>query len=132
MATMVGTDSASAVAMTATKKGTPAPTRVRTRAKTPAPSASSQIDYGRLADRIGLLGDPTRLQILHEIMLHPGVTVGELGVRMGKHQAAVSHYLSHLRQAGLVEGTRAGKTVRLTVPAPAQRILNMLIAWRAD
>jgi ArsR family transcriptional regulator len=61
-------------------------------------------------ERLKVLADATRLQVLRELMggaLH----VGELNARIPIRQNLLSHHLRTLREAGLVEAQRDGKSV---------------------
>ena len=61
-------------------------------------------------DRLRVLADPTRLQVLSE--LGTGAKhVGELNDRIPIAQNLLSHHLRVLRHAGLVTATRDGKSV---------------------
>ncbi len=64
-----------------------------------------------LADLFGLLGDPTRLQLLIELVDGEEVCVSELSVRVGVADSAVSHALRLLRAHGVVRGRRDGNRV---------------------
>jgi DNA-binding transcriptional ArsR family regulator len=57
-----------------------------------------------------LVGDPTRLGILHA--LAPGeLCVRELGDALGMSESATSHQLALLRRARMVKSRRAGRSV---------------------
>lgn len=63
-----------------------------------------------LADIYKVLGDPTRLRILH-VLLHNEVCVYDILRKIDMGQSAVSHQLRILRNARLVQFRRAGKEV---------------------
>lgn len=63
-----------------------------------------------LADIYKVLGDPTRLRILH-VLLHNEVAVSDISRQINMGQSAVSHQLRILRDARLVQFRRAGKEV---------------------
>ncbi len=63
-----------------------------------------------LADVFKVLGDPTRLRILHTLMKGEHC-VCELAEEIGMGQSAVSHQLRVLRQARLVQVRKEGKVV---------------------
>ena len=63
-----------------------------------------------LADIYKVLGDPTRLRILH-VLLHNEVCVYDISRKIDMGQSAVSHQLRILRNARLVQFRRAGKEV---------------------
>ena len=62
------------------------------------------------ADKLKLLADTTRLAVLESLMDKPK-RVGELMDLLGVEQSLLSHHLALLREAGLVEGKRDGKSV---------------------
>jgi len=62
------------------------------------------------ADKLKLLADTTRLAVLESLMDKPK-RVGELIECLGVEQSLMSHHLALLREAGLVETTRDGKSV---------------------
>lgn len=62
------------------------------------------------ADKLKVLADTTRLAVLESLMDTPK-RVGELMDLLGVEQSLLSHHLALLREAGLVEGKRDGKSV---------------------
>lgn len=64
-------------------------------------------DLASITDRLKLLGDPTRLRVLHLLKLEE-LTVGELAATLGQGQSTISTHLARLREAGLVLDRRAG------------------------
>ncbi|MCA8968529.1 MAG: metalloregulator ArsR/SmtB family transcription factor [Planctomycetes bacterium] len=67
-------------------------------------------DLTSITDHLRLLGDPTRLRVLHLLKLEE-LTVGELAASLSQGQSTISAHLARLREAGLVldrrDGTRA-------------------------
>lgn len=63
-----------------------------------------------LADIFKVLGDPTRLRILHSLM-HGERCVRDIADQIQMGQSAVSHQLRILRNAHLVQFRRDGKIV---------------------
>ena len=63
------------------------------------------------AEKLKLLADTTRLAVLESLMEHPK-HVGELVTLLAVEQSLLSHHLALLREAGLVEAARDGKTMR--------------------
>ena len=63
------------------------------------------------ADKLKLLADTTRLAVLESLLDKPK-NVSELMTLLSVEQSLLSHHLALLREAGLVEGFRDGKTVR--------------------
>ena len=73
------------------------------------PSAVNAID-DRCAERLKVLADRTRLDVLRRLLVRPH-RVGELADELGVEQSLLSHHLRTLREAGLVRGEREGKSV---------------------
>ncbi len=63
-----------------------------------------------VATTLQALATPSRLLILARLR-EGEVTVGELAETVGMEQSAVSHQLRLLRNLGLVEGVRRGRTI---------------------
>jgi len=63
------------------------------------------------ADRLKVLADRTRLDVLLQLLAGPR-QVGEINDELGIDPSLLSHHLRVLREAGLVESERAGKAVR--------------------
>lgn len=63
-----------------------------------------------LADLFKVLGDPTRLRIVH-LLLHNDMCVNHIAEAMGMGQSAISHQLRVLRQARIVTNRKDGKNV---------------------
>jgi DNA-binding transcriptional ArsR family regulator len=62
------------------------------------------------AHRFALLGDPTRLRILHVLMERGELSVGDVAAAAGTSRFNASAHLSRLALGGLVERRRAGTT----------------------
>lgn len=63
-----------------------------------------------LADIFKVLGDPTRLRILHALMAGE-MCVQDIAVAIDASQSAVSHQLRILRDARLLQNRRDGKVI---------------------
>jgi DNA-binding transcriptional ArsR family regulator len=63
-----------------------------------------------IAATLQALATPSRLQILGRLREAPS-SVGDLAESVGMEQSAVSHQLRLLRNLGLVDGVRHGRTV---------------------
>jgi len=75
---------------------------------------------GRVADAVSaqdvaeffaIMGDTTRLQVLHALSQADELCVCDLSVLVDSSQSAVSHQLRTLRSAGFVERRREGRMV---------------------
>lgn len=69
------------------------------------------------------LGDKTRLQILRVLMREGKMNVSRLCRELGESQPAVSHHLTQLRHAKLVDFVRDGKFNHYSVSADAIKTL---------
>jgi DNA-binding transcriptional ArsR family regulator len=67
------------------------------------------------AGKLKVLSDPTRLGVLESLMTG-SKTVGELMEQLEVEQSLLSHHLAVLREYGLVEATREGKTMIYQLP----------------
>jgi DNA-binding transcriptional ArsR family regulator len=63
------------------------------------------------AHRFALLGDPTRLRILHALIEHGELSVGAVAEATGTSRFNASAHLNRLAPAGLVARRREGSTV---------------------
>ena len=71
------------------------------------------------ARMLRVLADQTRLQVVRAL-LGGDLCVGEINRRVGIEKSLLSHHLRVLREAGVVVGRRAGKSVVYSL-APAVR-----------
>lgn len=71
-----------------------------------SPSDAAVTDWLEL---FTMLSDRTRLRILYQLSRHDELHVGALCDLLGQRQPAVSHHLSRLREAGVLEARRDGK-----------------------
>lgn len=62
------------------------------------------------AVKLKVLADPTRLAVV-EVLMEGPKHVGEINAVLKVDQSLLSHHLKVLRDAGLVEATRDGKSV---------------------
>jgi len=67
-------------------------------------------------DRLKVLADPTRLAVLESLIEGPK-RVTEMMAALGVEQSLLSHHLKTLRDAGLVEATRNGKSMLYRIVA---------------
>ena len=67
------------------------------------------------AHKLKVLSDSTRLAVLEALMTGPQ-NVGKLMEELNVEQSLLSHHLSILRENGLVEATREGKTMVYQLP----------------
>jgi DNA-binding transcriptional ArsR family regulator len=64
-----------------------------------------------VAHRFALLGDPTRLRILHSVMEHGELSVGAVADAAGTSRFNASAHLNRLAAGGLLARRREGTTV---------------------
>ena len=78
--------------------------------RTPAPSRLDLAAAKSVATTLQALATPSRLMILGRLR-EGQATVGELAEAVQMEQSAVSHQLRLLRNLGLVDGDRRGRTI---------------------
>ena len=61
-----------------------------------------------------VIGAPRRFAILQQIAKEPALPCSALGEHACVSAATISHHLKELQEAGLVEGERDGRTMRLS------------------
>lgn len=81
-----------------------------------APVAAGPVDDVaalEVALRLKALADPVRVKLLSLLLTADGagLTTGALAAAVGLTESTVSHHLSQLRSAGLVESVRRGMSV---------------------
>jgi L-amino acid N-acyltransferase YncA/DNA-binding transcriptional ArsR family regulator len=71
------------------------------------------------AEWFALLGDPTRVRLLHEVATAPSgsLRVGELAARLGISQSTASHHVEALRRVGFVHVDKVGTSSLVSVNA---------------
>ena len=71
------------------------------------------------AEWFALLGDPTRVRLLHEVATSPSgsLRVGELAARLGISQSTASHHVEALRRVGFVHVDKVGTSSLVSVNA---------------
>jgi ArsR family transcriptional regulator, arsenate/arsenite/antimonite-responsive transcriptional repressor len=80
------------------------------RGKPPAANGSADGNaIHRLAKVFKALADEHRLHILSLLSARGEMSVSAIGAEVGQSQPAVSHHLTQLRSAGLIDFRRAGK-----------------------
>ncbi|SDJ01071.1 MULTISPECIES: helix-turn-helix transcriptional regulator [Ferrimonas] len=74
-----------------------------------------------VAQRLSELGHPTRLAVYRLLVKgsKTGMTVGDVQQQLGIPGSTLSHHLSRLIQAGLVQQTREGRILRCQVDMDA-------------
>ena len=65
-----------------------------------------------------ILGNATRLRLLHSLVLEPGLALGALARRVGMRPQAVSNQLRRLVDRGIVAGQRDGNYVHYRIVDP--------------
>ncbi len=74
------------------------------------------MEHAHAARCLEKLGNPTRLEIFRLLVRAgpAGATVGEIQDRLGIPGSTLSHHISHLVNAGLVNQEREGRVLRCT------------------
>jgi ArsR family transcriptional regulator len=85
--------------------------------------AGERREAGRVAGRLKVLADPTRLALLRQLV-HEPTSVTELANGFRLAQPTVSAHIRLLREAGLLESSRDGARVLYT--APRDRVSQLL------
>jgi DNA-binding transcriptional ArsR family regulator len=88
----------------------------------PSGALAARARTAALAGRLKTLADPTRLALLHHLAAGPRA-VGELAREFGLSQPTVSNHVKQLREAGLVDASRRGNRIELTVDRVAMDTL---------
>lgn len=81
-----------------------------------------QADLQTMSGFFKIMGDPTRLRILMEL-LEGSLCVMHISERVGMSQSATSHQLAILRKADLVRVTRKGKSVVYSISDEHVRLM---------
>lgn len=76
-----------------------------------------------VARRFALLGDPTRLRVVRTLHDVGECSVQEIADATGTTMANASQHLARLRDSGIVERRRIGKTVRYSIADPTIEVL---------
>jgi DNA-binding transcriptional ArsR family regulator len=71
-----------------------------------------------VARRFALLGDPTRLRVVRTLHDLGECSVREVADASGTTMANASQHLARLRDSGMVERRRVGKSVRYSIADP--------------
>ena len=71
-----------------------------------------------VARRFALLGDPTRLRVVRTLHDVGECSVQEIADATGTTMANASQHLARLRDSGVVQRRRIGKTVRYSIADP--------------
>ena len=78
----------------------------------------SKDDAGTYAEWFSMLGDPTRVRLLHAVASHPtGIKVGDLAKLLGISQSTCSHHVDLLRKVGFVVIDKVGPSSVVSVNA---------------
>lgn len=80
-----------------------------------------------LQDTLKALSDPTRRKIL-ELLKKGSLSVGEIGEHFEMTGATLSHHLSILKKAGLVEDSKKGTFVYYEINTS---VMEDMLAWIA-
>lgn len=87
------------------------------------PPSLERAEAARLADQFKLLGDATRVRILHALLVHGELCVCHLAEAIDVPESSVSHALRLLRTAGFVRNRRHGRMVHYALDDDHVRLL---------
>ena len=79
-----------------------------------APRRKLQLSPEQMQAIARVIGEPRRFAILQQIAREPVLPCSALGEHACVSAATVSHHLKELQEAGLIEGERDGRTMRLS------------------
>lgn len=80
-----------------------------------------------VARRFALLGDPTRLRVVRALHDTGECSVQEVANATGTSMANASQHLARLRDGGIVQRRRVGKTVRYSISDPTIEALCVTV-----
>lgn len=80
-----------------------------------------------VARRFALLGDPTRLRVVRTLHDLGECSVQEVADATGATLANASQHLARLRDGGIVQRRRVGKTVRYSISDPTIEALCVTV-----
>lgn len=80
-----------------------------------------------VARRFALLGDPTRLRVVRTLHDLGECSVQEVADATGASLANASQHLARLRDGGIVQRRRVGKTVRYSISDPTIEALCVTV-----
>ena len=89
------------------------------------------MDINHAARCLETLGNPTRLEVYRLLVRAgpEGLAVGEIQGHLGVPASTLSHHISHLVNAGLVDRTREGRVLRCT---PNYQRMERLLAFLSE
>lgn len=83
-------------------------------------------------ESIKALSDKTRREIL-SLLKRGDLTAGEIANQFSMTQATISHHLTILREAGLIDDRRAGKFIYYSLNTPViEEIMHWFIDLKGD
>jgi ArsR family transcriptional regulator len=83
---------------------------------------AARAETEEVAGTLRALADPTRLAIFHSLRSGP-TTVGDIARSFSLSQPTVSMHVKRLREAGLVDSTRHGNRMEITINEPRSDLL---------
>lgn len=94
--------------------------------KAPAVTSLPEVSVQRLATIVRLMQEPARIRLIVFLGGSEQRYVGELCECLGMPQPAVSHHLSLMRAANLIEPNRQGKQIFYSL-SPNGRVVNRVL-----
>lgn len=91
------------------------------------------LEFDRRAELLKALANPTRLQIVHNLLNMGCHNVGCMERATGMSQSCISQHLQKLKAAGVVSAERSGNEVYYKAVSPeAARLVAALFQEEAD
>ncbi len=84
----------------------------------------------RIAQRFKVLGEPIRLEILNQLMVHDELNVMRLVELTGQRQANISKHLTLMAREGILERRKDGLNVYYRIADPTIQGICMLVCGR--
>lgn len=89
-------------------------------------------DADVVAERFKALADPTRVRLVNLLLRNPELCVCDLNASFDLSQPTISHHLSILKKAGLVESTERGRWAFYRVNEEAIADLGRVLVLRME
>lgn len=71
----------------------------------------TNVSFEKMAELYKMFGDPTRLKIMHSLLINKELNVCDIANLLTMTHSAISHQLSTLKKLNLVKAIKKGKEV---------------------